>query len=95
MSENLDFSRRIHVVPRGKSNRRTERKVTVGLYLPELLVERAKLHRLNFSRIAEQALSSIIDYLDSQKPKASSTVHFESGPDGTRTHGLWLVKPMS
>ena len=53
-------------VPRGKHHNKTEIKTTVSLYLNRKLVERARNRRLNLSRVAEQALSSILDYLEPQ-----------------------------
>jgi hypothetical protein len=45
-----------------------QRKKTVGITLPQNLVKRARKHNLNISRITEQALFSILDYLESSKP---------------------------
>ena len=59
-------------VPRGKCHNKTESKTTVSLYLSRTLVEKARNHTLNLSRITENALSSIIDYLESQNIKQSS-----------------------
>ena len=39
------------------------RKKTVGITLPSNLIEKAKKHHLTMSRIAEQALNSILDCL--------------------------------
>ena len=47
-------------------------KKTVGITLPRELVERAGKHRLNLSRVMEQALSSILDYLGTETIKTSS-----------------------
>jgi post-segregation antitoxin (ccd killing protein) len=47
-------------------------KKTVGITLPQTLIEKARIHRLNISRITEQALSSILDYLETQNIKQSS-----------------------
>ena len=44
------------------------RKKTVGITLPKNLVKRARKHKLNISRITEQALFGILDYLESSKP---------------------------
>ena len=44
--------------PRGKHHNKTETKTTVSLYLNRKLIE--------------QALSSILDYLDAQNPETSS-----------------------
>ncbi len=43
-------------------------KKTVGITLPVDLLKRARKHKLNISRISEQALLSILDYLESSKP---------------------------
>jgi hypothetical protein len=64
---NLNSSRRHAYFPRGKSHRETEAKTTVGVYLPKTLVEKAKKHKLNLSRILEEALSSILNHLEAQK----------------------------
>ena len=61
-------------VPRGNCHSKTETKTTISLYLSRNLVERLKNHRLNLSRITEQALSSILDYLESQTIKTSSNL---------------------
>ncbi len=73
MSElNESSSRKKRSVPRGKSHRETETKTTVGVYLPKKTVEKARKHGLNLSRITEQALTSILDYLDTQNQEESS-----------------------
>ena len=59
-------------VPRGKYHNKTEEKTTVSLYLNRKLVEKARNHRLNLSRITEQALSSILDYLETQNSEMPS-----------------------
>ena len=56
-------------IPRGKHHNKT----TVSLYLSKNLVKKARIHKLNLSRITEQALTSILDYLETQKDKTSST----------------------
>ena len=48
------------------------RKKTAGITLPPNLLERARKHKLNISRITEQALLSILDYLEPQNTKTSS-----------------------
>ena len=53
-------------VPLGKHHNKTASKTTVSLYFNRNLVERARKHRLNLSRVTEQALSSILDYLEPQ-----------------------------
>ena len=59
-------------VPRGKHHNQTATKTTVSLYLNRKLVERARNRRLNLSRVTEQALSSILDYLEPQNNQKSS-----------------------
>jgi hypothetical protein len=60
------------LVPRGNRHNKTESKTTVSLYLDKNLVVRAKNRHLNLSRITEQALSSIQDYLGTQNSEISS-----------------------
>jgi hypothetical protein len=62
------------LVPRGKCHSQTQTKTTLSLYLNRNLVERAKKRSLNLSRIMEQALSSILDYIESQNIKTSSNL---------------------
>ena len=59
-------------VPRGKHHNRTATKTTVSLYLSKKTVEKARKHGLNLSRITEQALTSILDYLETQNQTESS-----------------------
>lgn len=59
-------------VPRGNLHNKTATKTTVSLYLSKKTVKRARFHNLNLSRIAEQALISILDYLEPQNTKPSS-----------------------
>ena len=47
-------------------------KKTVGITLPRNLIKRARNNNLNISRISEQALRSILDYLEPQNNKQSS-----------------------
>ena len=49
--------------PRVKYHNKTESKTTISLYLDKNLVQQAKNHSLNLSKITEQALSSILDYV--------------------------------
>jgi hypothetical protein len=58
-------------IPHGKKDARAT-KTTVSLYLNRKLVEKARNHRLNLSRITEQALSSILDYLEAQNVEKTS-----------------------
>ena len=47
-------------------------KKTVGITLPQNLLERARKRNLNISRITEQALTSILDYMETQNIETSS-----------------------
>jgi hypothetical protein len=60
------------LVPCGKCHNKTENKTTVSLCLSKNLVQKAKNRNLNLSRIMEQALSSILDYIGTQNIKPSS-----------------------
>lgn len=74
MNENMnqDSTWKKSLVPRRKCHNKTKSKTTVSLYLNKNLVEKARIHRLNLSKITEQALSSILDYLETQNIKQSS-----------------------
>lgn len=61
-----------HSIPRGKHHNKTETKTTVSVYLNKKVVEKARKHKLNISRITEQALNSVLDYLETQNPQTSS-----------------------
>jgi len=66
-------------VPRGKHHNKTERKTTISVYLDRILVERAKNRGLNLSKVTEQALSSILDYFESQNIQTSSNFSLSTG----------------
>jgi len=51
---------------RVKKHRKTPRK-TVGITLSPNLIEEARKRNLNISRICEQALQSILEYVETQK----------------------------
>ena len=70
---NLSSTWKSNLVPRGNCHNKTESKTTVSLYLDKRLVENAKNRSLNLSRIAEQALSSILDYLETENIKTGSS----------------------
>ena len=59
-------------VPCGKHHNETGTKTTVSLYLSKNLVEKARERGLNLSRITERALTSIIDYLETENVETSS-----------------------
>jgi post-segregation antitoxin (ccd killing protein) len=48
-----------------KPQKRTQK--TVGITLPLSLVEEAQKHNLDISRICEQALQSVLEYMEAQK----------------------------
>ena len=48
------------------------RKKTVGITLPTKLIQRARKHKLNISKISEQALRSILDYSETQNNNQNS-----------------------
>ena len=48
------------------------RKKTVGITLPQSIIERTRKHNLNISKITEQALISILDYLEPQNNNQGS-----------------------
>jgi post-segregation antitoxin (ccd killing protein) len=58
--------------PRGNCHNKTDTKTTVSLYLNRILVEKARIHKLNISRITEQALTSILDYLEAQNKQTAT-----------------------
>ena len=66
---NVVYSSRNEARTRVKMN---EWRKTVGITLPQNLIERAKKRSLNISRISEQALTSILDYLEAPNDKRSS-----------------------
>ncbi len=76
--------------PRGNCHNKTKTKTTVSLYLNRILVEQVRIHKLNMSRITEQALTSILDYLQTQNKETSSEFlspgsfqkKVEAGPPG-------------
>ena len=82
-------------------------KKTVGITLPEDLIERARHQRLNISKVTEQALSSILDYLQVQTVKSvldqpsfkkvvADPEGFEppfSGSEGRRLDPDWATGP--
>ena len=59
-------------VPRGKHHDKTTSKTTISLYLSKNLAEQARKHKLKISRITEQALNPILDYLEAQNQNESS-----------------------
>ena len=58
--------------PRGNRHNKTENKTTISLYLDKKLVETAKNRGLNLSSVMNQALSSILDYIQTQNIQTSS-----------------------
>ena len=80
-------SSRSRSFPRGE-------KITVGVYLPKTLVEKARKHGLNLSKTLTEALTSIINAIEnrnSQNKGGFGTVGSElAGPPGIEpgTYGL-------
>lgn len=50
-------------------------KETAGMTLPKNLIEKARKHKLNIIRMAEQALSSIIAYLEVRSTQSSQLLN--------------------
>ena len=55
-----------------KANLKSKIKNKIGIYLSKKVIERARFHNLNISRIPKQALTSVLDYLEPQNNKQSS-----------------------
>lgn len=68
---NLNHSSKSQKITRVKS-RKKQAKITVGITLPPKLLTDARNHNLNISRICEQALQSILDYVQPQNTTESS-----------------------
>ena len=63
-------------IPRGKQiarHNKTAFKTTVSLYLNRNLVEKARKQGLNLSRICEEALNSILTYMEAQNNETPQT----------------------
>ena len=63
-------------IPRGKQiarHNKTALKTTVSLYLSKNLVEKARKQGLNLSRICEEALNSILTYMEAQNTQTNQT----------------------
>ena len=54
------------------NSRKNKPKITVGITIKPSLLAEARKHNLNISRITEQALSSILEYLQAQNESDSS-----------------------
>ena len=60
-------------------SRKKQAKKTVGITLPPNIIKEARKHNLNISRVTEQALISILDYLNHQnKPESSKSLYASS-----------------
>jgi hypothetical protein len=76
MNENLsaeNHSSRFYTFTRVKPHKR-QAEITIGITLSPHLLAEARIRNLNISRICEQALSSIIDYLPPKNEAESSPV---------------------
>ena len=67
---NLNHSSNLAQFTRVKPQKREPRK-TVGIALPLSLIEEARKNKLNISRICEQALQSILEYVEAQNTEDS------------------------
>ncbi len=75
-------------IPRGKHHNKTATKTTVSVYLSKNLVEKAKKRNLNLSRVTEQSLSSILDYLETQNAQNNGISTHEVHPFSKMWTGL-------
>ena len=71
LSKRQNHSSKSNQTTRVKVNRK-EAKKTVGITLPPYLIEEARNRNLNISRITEQALLSILEYIQPQNNSESS-----------------------
>ena len=78
---NLNYSSNLAHFTRVKP-RKIEPRKTVGITLPLSLIEEARKRNLNISRICEQALQSVLEYMEAQKidaqPKEAQTSFSEA-----------------
>ncbi len=70
---NLNSTWRNAEFPRGKHHNKTETKTTVSVYLSKNLVEKAKENGLNLSKILEEALNSILNYVEAPNCETESS----------------------
>ena len=76
MSLKLNSTWKTQPIPRGKQiarHNKTALKTTVSLYLNKNLVEKARKQGLNLSRICEEALNSILTYMEAQNNENSKS----------------------
>jgi len=80
------------------NSRKKQPKITVGITIKPSLLAEARKRNLNISRICEQALLSIINYIQPQNETQSFKVlnpcsfqENEAGPEGFEPsiYGLW------
>ena len=91
---NLNHSSKSEQTTRVKSHRK-EAKITVGITLKPHIIAESRKHRLNISRITEQALTSILDYLAQQNnPESSKFLTVGSFPKETTRAGgsVWYER---
>ena len=62
----LNYSSSSAQITRVKRRKKTPKK-TVGITLPPKLITEARKRKLNISRICEQALQSVLEYMEAQK----------------------------
>jgi post-segregation antitoxin (ccd killing protein) len=70
----INHSSKSEQTTRVKSGRKQAKK-TVGITLPRQLLAETREHKLNMSKITEQALNSILEYL-AQQNKTESSINF-------------------
>ena len=69
------------------------RRKTVGITLPQNIVEEARKRNLNISRITEQALSSILDYIQAPSKQSSTFLSRASFQKESRVAGPPGIEP--
>jgi hypothetical protein len=79
-------------VPRGKNHNETATKKTVSLYLSRKLVERARNHNLNLSRVTENALNNILSQIEPQNNHFSLS---EGSLSGKRESSWWTERELN
>lgn len=71
-------------------SRKKQAKKTVGITLPPYLIEETRKRNLNISRICEQALSSILEYLAHQNESETSKSLNSNSEFPKETKPRWL-----
>ncbi len=79
-------------VTRVKVNRK-EPKITVGITLRANILEEARKRNLNISKVCEQALQSIIDYIQPETRTESSITFLSRGSFPKESRARSSVRP--